>query len=356
MIANNSRIKSFRACRTKTYAREELRLAPRREDSNLLIGGGFHAGMAMINAKGGDIDQCVKAAEDEFTKRSDWDNLLKEERDLYQKDLTLIKGMVRAYGSHYLTENFAVLHPEVAFRVPLPNSTHHCWYVHRLIYPNDLWHARLDFEGINKDESQHFCDDPRCYIPHYLVGTTDAVIHWSKAIWLQEHKTTAYDLNNSDGPQAQNYIKNWYLDDQATTYIYGIWKATGVRPHGVLLNAIIKPRKNAVTPKFSFFREAFIRSDADLARFEVETVRQLNEFETSMRTGNIYMNPQSCFNYFRTCEYWKSCTSHEFDPSAYAVRKMDYVNLAYYKLLNLTPPAIEQEDPIEDQVAGIIGE
>lgn len=348
MIINNSRHQHRDACLEKTYNWDELGLVENRTAIPLLIGSAFHAGIAAINTKqANSLDAAVAEAALEFRKRAgNWDEFLPEEVALYETEIAKASSMVRAYGEHYLNENYEMLAPEVKFCVPLPNSTHHCYYVHKLLHPEDPYTNFYNATGITGVDGPLAisapvglkCDDPRCYQPHFLSGTTDAIIMWNRLVWLQEHKTTAYDLYN-ESAQSRNWINDWMLNTQATCYIYGIWKSLGIRPHGVLLNAVIKPRSNAAIPTYKFYREAFLRSEAQLLQYETEIIRVATDYEYRMRTGEVWKNPKSCMNYNRKCEYWQNCISGERPQlGPFIQRNLDYVQLNYYKILGLEPP------------------
>lgn len=333
MILNNSRAEQFNTCKQLAYNQDELGLAPHRTAQALLVGSGFHAGKVAINQKQGDLESAADAAEQEYMLRANWADLLPEEKKLAQADINLVRSMVKAYGEYYINENYELLASEVKFCTPLPNTEHHCYYFHKLL-------VKL---GQASEENQLECKDPRCWQPHYLTGTTDAVIQWNRLVWLQEHKTTAYDLYN-DSPQSKNWIRNWYLSTQASTYIYGIWKSLGVRPHGVLLNVVIKPRKNAANPQFKFYREAFLRTEEQLARFEKNVSLLADDYEYRMRTGAVWQDPSGCFKYNRQCDFHNSCVTGEVRQGEFRQREPDYVNAAYYKILGLEPPAHKESE------------
>lgn len=344
MIINTSRIHQIKECETKAWFWNEQRLKALREDQNLLTGGGLHKALAVINSKAVQtVEQAADAAEEEFKTRigESWDKLLPEEKKLYEEDIRALRCMVKQYGEHYLHEPYQMLSPEITFRVPLPGSEHHCWYVHRLLHPEDPDHNLIMRSGYywNNGLIERKCSDPRCRQPHYFTGTTDAVIVWNRIVYLLEHKTTAYDLYNGSA-QSRHYLQAWQLNDQATGYIYGIWKQTKVRPHGVLLNCIIKPRKNAANPTYNFYREAFLRTDADLERFEKHTIRTADHYEQTMRMNNPTLNPSSCYNYNRECYYRRLCLEHRTEPISgeFQPREADYVEQGYYKILGMEVP------------------
>lgn len=350
MILNNSRAKLFNACSQAAYNREVRRLGSREPISALLIGGGFHSGIQVINSKKGTLQDAVNAATKKFASEVEWDRLLPEQVQFLRKDQALLEAMVQTYGEFYLKEDFEVLRNEVSFRVALPFTEHHCWFFHNVLQRQGAEHvvgdSRFDYKTKSWDQCTGWDPDDSavplpCWQPHYLVGTADALLAYKNGLWLQEHKTTAYDLYN-DSPQSKNWIANWALDTQATCYTYGIWKQLGIKPQGVLLNVIIKPRKNAKIPEFKFYREAFLRTDAQLLNYEKQVIRQANRIEQAMRTGDVWQNPNSCFNYNRRCEYHKMCvTLEEPRPVDFLPRNDDYVDSAYLEVLGLRKPTKE---------------
>ena len=225
---------------------------------------------------------------------------------------------VRKYAENFQEVNFEVLQPECQFLVPFPGTEHHCHFFHRILHPG------IPNEG---------CTDSECIHPHYLKGTADGVIQWNKMIWLLEHKTTSMT--------GGTYWKRWILDFQPTGYIYGIWKATGLRPHGFILSIVKKPQKRAKDQfLFGFEREPFIKSDAELAAFEKDFVQIAEDYEDMVIRERYYKNPKSCFNYNRACYYHTVCS--RFDKpleGEFTVRTPDYVDKEYYNILGVVYPS-----------------
>jgi hypothetical protein len=287
-----------------------------------MTGGATHVGLAHLFATG-DVTKAVELTEANYRKVLEGQVILKEEMEGLEREIYVAKSAVRRYAENYKHADFNVLWPEVEFRVPLPGTVHHCWFSHRLLHPDDT----QPFDPFN-------CPYPNqdCFHPHYFRGKTDAVIVWNRMIWLMEHKTSA---------QNQGFWwDQWLLDMQITGYIYGIWKATGTKPHGTLLNKINKPRKNAADPSnITFEREPYLRTEEDLLRFEKQITMIANDYETAFRTGNIYMNTSACLDYNRRCYFMSRCSRHNEDqPGEFSVREPDYVELAYYDILGLPKP------------------
>src|SRR5262245_5832051 len=153
--------------------------------------------------------------------------LLPEEVPIIEQNIEFCRRMIEKYAEHYRNDDIQVLMPEVKFCIPLEDTTHHCWYFHRLLHPDDPHkndydeYAQLVPKAYTKGSSNR-CEDPRCWSPHFFTGRTDAVISWGNLIWLLEHKTATNT--------GQIYYRGYELDKQTTGYIWGIWKQTGLRP------------------------------------------------------------------------------------------------------------------------------
>ncbi len=316
MIINISRSKGWQRCRRYEYNLNELKLLPLQEADNLMTGDAVHQGIATLLATR-DTQKAVGLAETVYRDRLKDQMLLPEEQAIVENQITYARAAVAAYAKQLPGEGFEVLMPEVSFAVKLPNTEHHCWFCHRLLYP------KTGYE---------MCRSAECDQPHILRGRSDALVKWQGMLWLLEHKTSAINTTN--------YWSGWMLDVQLTGYIYGIWKATGLKPAGAILNMISKPRKNAKNfEDVTFQREPFLRSDEDLQRFEDEIIRIADDYETGMRDGDIYMNTQSCFNWNRECYFHSMCVNHnQYSPEQFRIRPMDYVEEEYYKLLGKEIP------------------
>lgn len=318
MIANWSRLSQFQECRRKSYNHDILRLASWREADALVVGGGVHVGIATLFSTK-NLQRALEAAEHDIRSRLEGQLVLPEERPSIELQIEWTKRAVTEFADQYNEHDVQVLWPEVEFCVPMPNSTHHCWFVHRILHPHDPYAT---------------CADEACVHPHYFKGKTDAVVQWATKVWLFEHKT------NSMMPDL--FFKKFLLDAQPTGYIYGIWKTLGVKPEGFILNVIQKPNKRSKDQlQVGFAREPYFRSDEDLARFEREFVVLATDYENAMRLESegvpaCYMNTKACTNYSRQCYYMDFCQRHFVAaPDEFTTRPEDYVEAEYRKILNL---------------------
>jgi hypothetical protein len=330
VIINISRAQFFQTCRRKQYFYDQglvqLGLA-----EPLTTGGAFHAGAAKLVATK-DRQAALAAAEkyyrDELAKIQ---VLLPEEQALHERNIELAKRMVNAEADQYTKDAWTVLHPEVEFLVPLPGTEHHCWYCHKILYP------ALPYDQCrpwNEDERDHL----GCWQPHFLRGKTDAVLSWNNLIWIMERKTSGW--------LQQIWWDQWYLSHQVSGYCYGVRKATGLPVNGVLMEKLPKPTKRQDPFSFDYSpeREPYLRTEAELAKFEREITRIATDYERCASDPNpmeaFYRNPQSCIDWNRRCDYWDCCKRDDGMPTdgQFRVRTQDYVEEAYYTLLNIPNP------------------
>lgn len=321
MILNGSSAQTFQQCRQKAWNWRELRLESKREAESLTIGAAFHAGQA-ARYKGASESEIRTIVETTYRAEMGEEMVLPEEEQLIVRNIRFAQNSILEHSRHWKDESFQVLMPEVKFRVALPESEHHCWFVHRKIendFMRERYHRETNTGCLNKD----------CYQPHYYTGTTDAVISTRNVVMLLEHKTTSVfsDL----------FLEKFRLDKQPRQYIYGIWKSTGIRPSGFILNVIRKPNKNAADPTrpTGFARESYIVSDRELADVEKELIQIANNYETAFRLQDIYKTSDTniCIAYNRKCYYFNSCVTGEIDPSEYSQRAADYVDDQYDEIL-----------------------
>jgi hypothetical protein len=306
-----------------------------------LVGGSaYHKGSAILTATK-DRDKAIQEAEkyyrDELAKIK---MLLPEEKVLHERNIELVKRMVNAQADQYTKDTWEVLKPEVEFLVPLPNTEHHCHFVHKLL--NEGGHLNGpcmigDNNHFDKNRS-----DERCWQPHFLRGKTDAVLSWNSMIWIMERKTS--------GMKQNIFWDQWYLSHQLSAYVYGVRKATGLPVNGVILEKSPKPAKNQDPFSFDYSpeREPYLRSESDLAQFETEISVIASDYERAATVGKsaFYRNPQSCIDYNRRCDYWDCCKRGGTpNPGEFRTRERDYVESAYYTLLGMeVPPSLPVEN------------
>lgn len=363
MIINISRTKNFQSCRQYSWNWDELGLLSHREADPLVIGEGYHLGSEIIS-QNADVDSAVKATEQRMRERYAQGMLLPEELPEVERNIEWAKQAVRRWSENYDRADFRVLWPEVNGCVELPNTLHHCWFCHRLLYPDTSFAqcaAALDGGAPTNDNQQS------CVRPHFFKFRTDGIIEMYKKVWLLEQKTTSKSGSNT-------FWKKWNLDFQTRGYCYGVWKTTGVLVSGFLLNAIIKhskvvtlngERKYQLDPtNVGFEREPFLVTKEDLLDFEHDLIGLATEYESAFRakseddkTFKIFKNTESCFNWNRECYYFSLCKRGQQQVEGeFRQRTPDYVDLEYYKLLGLPDPSFKHisgipttlGDPIAD--------
>lgn len=327
MIINTWRAGTFLDCRQKAKRTHFDNLSPLKTAENLIKGDAIHKGIASFFVNN---DPCVamQKAESTYRARFEGQMILPEEQLLIEQGVTFARKTVSEYAELYPKEQFQVLHPEVEFCVELPNTMHHCWWAHKLLFPDQLY-------------SECPGQDGKCIQSHHFVGRTDAIVSWQGKIWLLEHKTTS--LTTEGGTKAQpNFFARFELDFQPTGYCYGVGRQLGIDVNGFILNAILKPRKNAKDPfDVNFDRDIFVRTKDQLKVYEEELIQLANDYERAAIENRWYKNTHSCLNYNRKCDYWALCKGlREPHEGEFQKRDPDYVDLRYYKLLGIEPPAV----------------
>lgn len=338
MILNISRGKNFNTCRQKSWNWDELGLVGWRESDPLIVGEGYHLGSEVVSQTA-DVNKAMDDTEKRMRERYAKSLILPEELPDIERNILWARHAVAQWAEHYDQADFRVLMPEVKGNVVIPGTEHHCWFAHRILYPD----IHYDQCQLTNDEGSKYLS---CHQPHRLAFKTDGVIEMYKVIYLLEQKTTSRLGNDF-------WIK-FQLDQQVRGYCYGVWKATGILVNGVLINAIVKHHKQVQRNGQKFFqldptnvgfeREPILVTKADLLDFEKEFIQLANDYEFAYRTNNIYKNTGSCFNYNRKCEYFEMCkrgqvqVDGEFKP-----READYVQKAYYEVLGLPLPKEMEE-------------
>jgi hypothetical protein len=322
LIINVSRSQFFQQCRRKQWFYDQG-LVQLGVAEPLITGSAYHAGAAILTAKK-DRDGALAAAETYYrTELAKVKMVLPEEQVLHERNIELVKRMLGAQANQYTKDDWTILKPEVEFLVPLPNTEHHCHFVHKLLHGDAP-------QGVVCEDGQ-----TRCRQPHYLKGKTDAVLSWQSMIWIMERKTS--------GMKQNIFWDQWYLSHQLSAYVYGVRKATNLPVNGVILEKMPKPAKNQDPFSFDYSpeREPYLRSEDDLLQFEREISFIATDYERAATIGKeaFYRNPQSCIDYNRRCDYWDCCKRGGVPADGeFRQRDQDYVEKAYYELLGLEVP------------------
>lgn len=362
MIINISRTKTRSLCRRKAFNTYHRHLTSPNRSMNLVDGSAFHKGVAAGLATK-DWNHALAEASAQFEEDRKAVVVLPELEYQMDDHKQMIEVMVACYRDAFKDQGIQVIQPECEFDVALPGTKHHCIWIHHLTPGPDKnfpYMKAVEHWGppspedilANRVMSPHMLEDGddgdedcKCWQPHRFVGKTDAVVVWNQMIWLLEHKTTSIS--------GEQFWAQWRLDIQPTGYIYGIQKSLNMKVGGFILNAIIKPsesqvsawnkkRKNGpdkgVTDYIKYEREAFLRSDADLFRFEQELINTCNEWEADIVKGSFphdgFAAVGACQQYNRMCDFHSMCCNHdeENEIEALGVRNNDYVDVKTLKM------------------------
>ena len=347
MISNVSRITTFLECRQKDAYLWEQRLLPNRTPTPLLTGGAFAKGQEVF-FKTEDVSQAVLAVEQNYQERlGEMAFVLPEEQLIYEKETKFAKMAMQFWAKKYKEFGFQVLYPEVTFLVPFGGTEHHCYWMHKLLYPDIPFDQCPTLNGFNYWEPGDRPPNRRgCWIQHHIKGRCDGVVQKQGKIWLLETKT-----GTVTGPI---WYDQWPMDLQLTSYAWGVSKQLGIRINGIVLNIVKKPHPNfrgSIEEHFAhepFEQEAYIRTDEDLEAFEREAKLMWDDRERAHSEGRIYKSPRraTCVAFNRRCYFYDLCLRHgEQLEGEFLQRPLDYVEEDYYKLAGLEPPEKPKATP-----------
>lgn len=354
----------------------------------LVKGSAYHSGLATgIATK--DWTQAKLDARATFQKEVSMKTELPGDEWLREDHIDLVMAMLEVYEQNWATAEYTVVQPECKFDVEIPKTYHPDILCHWIEDDEERWNfwglvdnprdardagyailednklrapkllevkedgtkvfeASVNAIGWKEDKmdvelmlqgkvrsphtyfSTRYLDrnewfdriptDCLCFQHHRLRGITDAIVTWKNFLWLIEHKSTT-ELGDI-------FWSEFHLDVQPTAYLYGVWKATGLLPKGVIVNAMYKPsdrqvqswnsrRKSGGIGKVSdyirFEREPITRTEQDLLRFEREAKEWGDEFERRVISGRFPMSNTRgiCTMWRKLCEYHPLCLSHD---------------------------------------------
>lgn len=322
MILNFSSLDLYEQCQHKYLNRHVRRLQPP-AILTLTRGGGGHEGIAHFH-KTGDVHAAVELTEASIRKTIDAQEILPEERPSWERAIISAREGVKQYAAWYAQRKYTVLRTEVKFLVPIPGSEHHCWWFHKLLYPN------IPFEEC--DDQPEGVND-KCHRPHYLTGKTDAVISMDGNIWISDHKFSGF--------RSEMFFKLFTLDMQGTIYCYGVKAAAGIEPRGFIINKINMPWKNQDADKVSVEAEGYFRTHLDYQRMLKWATDIANEIESKLalpeeeQTAAFRVKPRACYDYQRECWYHQACVNHDSPEflEEFEIAPLRYHDLEHYKLL-----------------------
>jgi hypothetical protein len=344
VILNISRAKELLKCPRSAFNRYHLNMSGERS-MNLVDGGAFHKGIAEGQAKR-DWQEALIEAKKQFNTDLSAANLMPEEDFLADAHWQVVKKGIELYKENWQDFGMTVVQPECSFDVEIPGTEHNDVTLHWVDPNGDEHWGMPDPTSIlaRAVGTPHSRPDPSCpcYRSHRLVGRVDGILSWQGYFWLQEHKTTSIIDDR--------FWNQWQLDLQPTGYIYGVHKATGIRPRGVVFNAIYKPSESqianwnskrkhgppqGVTDYMKYERQIFLRDDASLRQFERDFTSYCDEWEWRILTGRFPLAPLNghCYNYNRQCDFHFGCSNPETDFQTPYSREADYVDDTRQQLL-----------------------
>ncbi len=287
-ILTYTTIQQFKNCRRLFFNRNIMRLVPRVERQPRLLGKAIHVGLET-----GNIQKAL----------SFFDQLqptTQEEMNQIDTDRVIVQGMLEGYFQRFGfgfpdAEKFL---PEAKFEIPIINPC-------------------------TNSKSRSFL----------LAGKADGLALLEDTWWIVEYKTA------SQIPKT--YIDRLMLDNQVTTYIYGLQKYYNIEIAGVIYRVLRKPsirlnKKETIQqyqnriiqdyrerPDFYFYEEKLYRSKDDLAEYKAELWQLTQDILKCQKENRWYKNTSRCADW-QSCEYIPICA---MQPDAHLMFKKAELNL-----------------------------
>lgn len=287
-LLTNSAIGQFKNCRRAFYYRRVKELALRYESISRGVGSAVHKGLET-----GSVEEALHLFDDTFPSDQEEANRLEVNRAIVQ---AMLEGYFDLYGAGWDGD----FYPEKQFELPIINP--------------DTGATSRSFR---------------------LAGKVDGLLHKDGRWWLVEYKTA--------GMVDKNYIDHLMLDQQLTTYIYGLQRQEGVKISGIIYRMLRKPsirqRKNETVgqftdrlsqdykdrPEFYFYEEQLYRTQEDLDEFERELWSITQDLLKCRREGLWYRNTSRCRDW-GSCDYLPLC-SYQPDAADLFVTKEKNIEL-----------------------------
>ena len=299
MVWTSSSIKLFRRCKRKWFWKYVLRLRPRHYDKHLMIGSAFHnllghwyrgkrVSMASI------VTAFQRKLEDEFiAQRAYYDQ---DDLDDLRMMIDSFTGMMLGYSTIYETDRAQ-------------------WNIQR---PSIEAQFKINFGDFD------------------YAGKIDLIANKH----LVEHKTAS--------KISESYIDRLPLDTQIRGYILGA-RSLGFKFDSVLYDVVRKcklRRKSNESlddfsdrvahdyvgrPDFYFYRENLRFDSSDLDALEYELRQTHAEYvalipASALNPRGWMPNDSACFDFFRTCEFHKLCTTGLDKGTALTYEQGDTLN------------------------------
>lgn len=252
-ILTHSQISTYKNCHLRHHFRYDLGLIPKVKDKKLQLGSAIHYALAKFYKRESRllVDAYKEWWKIELNKIKD--NLLEDQLIEIEKEKELGWRMLQGYFSEYGTRDFNeynILETEKVYMdIPIVNF--------RSNYRSRYFYYALKIDGLWQEKRNN-------------------------NLWIVEHKTAkSWDED----------INILALDEQVTSYLWGVQKAIGKKIQGILYNILRKVDPERARTQI-YYRTRVYRNIEDLRKWEQE----LYDISREIRSNGIpYKNPsQEC--------------------------------------------------------------
>lgn len=311
---NNSRLETHEKCPRKYQIMYLFRLVTKKSAVPLVTGTAVHAGLAAWYASG-DKELAYRAFEKSYAQEvGPEDRYMEAEWEEFSEQCTYGRKLLAAYFDRYKEEPFEVLGIESAFRVPIGESCYECGKE----YHFDSLRQEFTAKTLNYPILKCSCGAEI----HILIGRIDLLVGIAKKVEIWDHKTT----KQAGG----NYMGQFSMSAQVTSYWYGATKALGMAISGFTANVLKKLK--GLDPEKTFKREDFTRPKEEFPIFVQDRLATIQDIQRDTLRQYFPKRTSECYR-FGTCPYVDLCKdpvpagswSEELTVS-YEKRSADYVN------------------------------
>lgn len=279
-----SRIELYQSCPRRYYHKYVLRLVPKEQapSTSAMFGVGLHGALASIYV--GDFAEYVPCVHNEPPSQEDG-------FCIYCRSAG---GQIRKMFNEFLKEFPKELEHKV--------YTQHLGLLLTAKYL-ERWQRDPLRDGTVGVEVTFSVDLGG--IPY--VGRLDLLATWDKIMYVTDHKTKSRITDN--------FIRGFKLDAKMSSYMWAVSELMQEPVHKGMINTVLVAN-NITRDSFSRFETS--RTMSDIAQWEDNALRILDDISHDSARDFFPMNSQACFSYNRECEYYRICTATAHPENAIA--------------------------------------
>jgi hypothetical protein len=137
--------------------------------------------------------------------------------------------------------------------------------------------------------------------PLLYCGRLDMAAKFAQGLFVEDDKTTSQ--------LGATWSKQWDLRSQFTGYCWGLWKAAGIKPNGVLVRGV-----SILKTKYETQQAITYRSDAQIEEWYQVTLDAIEEALRRWKSGYWRKTLDHACNEYGGCAFRQPCMSPDPEP------------------------------------------